>query len=282
MSAAGGVRVHAIETGKVLVRERQRRGEGAGATRALRTMLDRRWTEPLPILAFLVEHPEGLILVDTGETARAAEPGYFPRWHPYFRLGVRVQVTPEQEIGPQLKARGFEPREVGRVVLTHLHTDHAGGLHHLPESEILVSGTELELASGTMGKLRGYLPHRWPPWLAPSRVELEPEPFGPFARSRALTEAGDVVLLPTPGHTPGHLSVAVRVEGSLVVLAGDASYAQELMVEGVPDGVTSDVATATRTLELLRELAAAQPTVYLPSHDADAARRLEAMEPVRL
>ena len=45
--------------------------------------MDRNWTDPMPIYAWLIEHPEGLIVVDTGESARVNEPGYPPRWHPY-------------------------------------------------------------------------------------------------------------------------------------------------------------------------------------------------------
>ena len=97
--------------------------------------MDREWTEPLPIYAWLIEHPEGLIVVDTGETARAGEPGYFPRWHPYFKLAVREWVQPEDEIGPRLRALGFSPDDVRWVILTHLHTDHAGGLAHFPRSD---------------------------------------------------------------------------------------------------------------------------------------------------
>jgi N-acyl homoserine lactone hydrolase len=77
------MRIHAIQTGTVAIRRRQRVG-AAGRLRVLKTLTDNEWTEPLPILAWLIEHPEGLILVDTGETARATEPGYFPSWHPYL------------------------------------------------------------------------------------------------------------------------------------------------------------------------------------------------------
>ena len=69
------MKVHAISTGTVAVHERQREGSGPGPLRPVNTLLDRHWTDPLPIYVWVIEHPEGLIVVDTGETARIAEPG---------------------------------------------------------------------------------------------------------------------------------------------------------------------------------------------------------------
>jgi N-acyl homoserine lactone hydrolase len=273
------MRIHAVQTGTVAVKTRQREGSGPGPLRLVNTLRDNRWTEPLPILAWVIEHPEGLIVVDTGETARTAEKGYFPAWHPYFRLGVREWVAPEEEIGPQLQRLGLSPADVRHVVLTHLHTDHAGGLAHFPDSELLVSRRELHDASGALGRARGYLPNRWPHWFSPAPVELTDGALGPIRGTRSLTAAGDVMLLATPGHTPGHMSVAVDLDDRLVVLAGDASYTQQLMLDGVADGVTNDVRTARSTLAALRALAQSRPTVYLPSHDPDSPRRLASMEP---
>lgn len=124
------MKIHVLQTGTVRVHERQRAGKGRGVGRFVRTLLDSQWTEPLPIFAWVIEHPEGLIVVDTGETARTSEPGYFPRWHPYYRLAVRADVQEHEEIGPRMQAAGLSPRDVRWVVMTHLHTDHAGGLHH--------------------------------------------------------------------------------------------------------------------------------------------------------
>jgi len=268
------MRIHAIQTGTVAVKERQVQGKGRGGIAVLNTLLDRHWTQSLPIYAWVIEHPEGIIVVDTGETAQASTPGYFPRWHPYYRLGVKAWVTPDQEIGPRMQALGIPASEVRWVVMTHLHTDHAGGLHHFPQAEILVSRKEYEAACGFMGKLRGYLPHRWPAWFAPRLIDFADGPVGPFPTSDSLTQAGDVHLVPTPGHSAGHLSVIVEDGGLSFFLAGDTSYTQELMHHQAIDGVTRDWraarATLARTLQYVEDV----PTVYLPSHDPESARRL--------
>src|SRR5215212_10441005 len=120
------MRVHAVQTGTVRIKTRQLHGVGGGRTRPLRTLLDREWTEPLPILAWLIEHPDGLIVVDTGDSAGVMDRSWVPRWQPFWKFGVRFDVKQEQEIGPQLRAMGFEPDDVRTVVLTHLHGDHVG------------------------------------------------------------------------------------------------------------------------------------------------------------
>jgi N-acyl homoserine lactone hydrolase len=270
------MRVHAIETGTARIRQRQLVGEGRGTLRVLRTLLDRQWADPpVPLRAWLIEHPEGLILIDTGETCRVHQPGYQPRWHLYFRRGLREHVRPEDELGPQLRRLGFSPEDVRWVVLTHLHGDHAGGLEHVSRSEIVVSAVELAFARGWPGRVRGYLPNRWPAWFNPRQITLPCRAYGPFAHSMALTQAGDVVLVDTSGHTPGHISVVLEDdEGPRLFFAGDAAYTQELMLQGRVDGLATDDAQALRTFQRMQQLIAERPTVFLPTHDPAAAERL--------
>jgi glyoxylase-like metal-dependent hydrolase (beta-lactamase superfamily II) len=213
--------------------------------------------------------------VDTGDTARTSKPSYFPRWHPYHRFSVRFDISPEQEIGPQLEKVGISPREVRTVVLTHFHTDHVGGLRYFPESEILVSDDGYESAQGFTGKLQGYLPHRWPEWFAPIPIPFEDVAVGPFGQSYPVTEAGDVLVVPTPGHTPGHVSVIVKADGISYFLAGDTSYTEELLLAREPDGVSPNSSTTIDTLDAILDYARTEPTVYLPSHDPQSIERLE-------
>ena len=272
------MKIHAIRTGTVSIHEKQRRGKGRGMMRLVNAILDRTWTDPLPIYAWLIEHPDGLMVVDTGETAASSRRGYFPWWHPYFRMAVRCHVAKEEEVGPQLRALGFAPEDVRWVVLTHLHTDHAGGLHHFPSAEILVSRREFKAATGVTGRLRGFLPNRWPSWFSPRLVEFEGGPVGPFERSFALTS--DVVLVPTHGHTVGHMSVILNHEGARLFFAGDASYTEQFMLDGVVDGVAPDERAARDTLRRIASYAREQPTVYLPAHDPESGERLAARRTV--
>jgi glyoxylase-like metal-dependent hydrolase (beta-lactamase superfamily II) len=266
--------IHAIQTGSVAIKARQRAGKGEGFGRLLNTLFDTEWTPMLPIYAWVIEHPEGIIVVDTGETARTAEPGYFPRWHPYPRFGVRMNVKPEDEIGSQMLRIGLSPDDVRWVVLTHLHTDHAGGLYHFPKAEIWVSRTEYAAAQGFKGKVNGYLPHRWPTWFAPRLIDFPDQPFGAFPHSLPLTTSGDVQLVATPGHTVGHLSVILQEPDHHVFFAGDTSYTQALMLSQTVDGVSPNAAVAAQTLGRILRQVQNVPTVYLPSHDPESAQRL--------
>lgn len=265
------IKVHAIQTGLVKVKKAQRVRKPGGL---LGVLMDDEWTDWLPIYVWLIEHPEGWMLVDTGETARASEPGYFPAWHPYYRSSVRMNVEPGDEIDKQLQKMGVKAAEIKTVILTHLHTDHAGGLHHFSSANILISGPDYKLAQGFSGSLLGYLPHRWPAWFDPSPVSFSPKAFGPFERSFDLTASGDVLVVPTPGHTPAHISVVVRSADVFYFLAGDTSYSERILLDRLSDGVSPNPNITLDTADRMLQLAHERPVVYLPTHDPESALRL--------
>lgn len=267
------MKLHAIQTGTVRIKTAHVEGRGHGAMRMLAIYADRNWTDWLPTYAWVVEHGEGPIVVDTGQGTHLLETGR--SLHPFLRWEVEFRIEREEEVGPQLRALGIGPRDVKRVVLTHLHMDHDGGLAHFPHSEILVSRSELDRARGWAGRVRGYIPNRWPSWFDPVPLDLRTEPFGPFAASKPLTTTADVIAVATPGHTPGHISVVARDGDMTFFLAGDTSYNEHLMKAGRVDGVSPDERVSSATLGAIRSLAQARPTVYLPTHDPQSAFRLE-------
>jgi N-acyl homoserine lactone hydrolase len=271
------MRIHAIQTGRVQIKQAQIEGRGHGLWRQLQPIVSLEWAPWSPVYAWAIEHPEGVIVVDTGSGAHLKR---LPRWHPYFQMAVRFDIEPEQEIGPQLRGLGIDARDVKTVVLTHFHIDHDGGLAHFPHSRIFANGDEIARTAGIAGAIQGYLPGRWPTWFYPQPLAWQALRHGPFARSARITAAGDVIAVPTPGHTASHLSVIVRDGDEQIMLAGDASYLDTTMLRGTVDGVSSDETVAKATLADIRALCATRPTIYLPTHDPQAGERLAQRRPV--
>lgn len=266
------INVHAIQTGTVQIKANHVRRADNNYPSLANLLFSAEWSDWLPIYAWVIEHPEGLFVVDTGDTARTGEQGYLPRMHPFYRSAVRFRIAPTEEIGPQMARRGWEAKTVTAVILTHLHTDHVGGVHHFPHSDILLHPAEYAAAKGMGGRLNGYLPHRWPRWLRPQPIPLTATPFGPFPQSYPVTQDGRIMVVPTPGHTPAHISVIVQADDVTYFLAGDTSYRQDLMLAGVSDGISTP--QTFTTLRQIQAFVQDRPTVYLPSHDPEAAARL--------
>jgi glyoxylase-like metal-dependent hydrolase (beta-lactamase superfamily II) len=239
--------VRCIQTGIV----RPKRGH-RGVQRYIRD----RWSDDaLPVNCFLVELPGGLVLFDTGQSALAARPGYLPRWHPFLRLS-RFELGPADEVSRQIVDLGYSPADVRTVVLSHLHTDHIGGLPAFRASEVVVTRLEWERATGFRGALRGYLPQHWPQGLEPLLVEFEAAAIGPFAESHSLSPDGDLIMVPIPGHTPGHAGLLVQDDAGSMLLIGDASHTAAEYLASAP---------------AVEEWALRDHVTVLASHDAGAA-----------
>ena len=270
------VTVRAVKTGTIRIRPSHRAGNNDLPVwrRRLAILLDRRWTPLLPIYTYLIEHDQGLILVDSGESACSSARGWFPWWSPFFQLALDIHVEPEDQIGPRLRSMGIDPRkDLRMLVLSHLHHDHADGLSHFRDADILVSKENYQASRGVKGELVGANPRQWPEWFKPRQAELTGPAESSFDHTLPLTADGSVFAVPTPGHMPGHMSVVVRSPEVTYFLAGDATYDEQLLQERIADGL-GDVPHSLDTLNRIAAFARSEPTVLLPAHDPLAEQRL--------
>lgn len=266
------VKIHAISTGSVAVTQAFRQAKGGELFRKANILLDSHFTEFMPIWVWVIEHPEGVIVIDTGENSDVLKPDYFDQVGVVNRFvnkkAFRFAIEREQEIDRQLAQLGIGPDRIRRVVMTHLHLDHTDGLRYFPNTEIVVARPEFEHPYSN-------LPELYPNWFTPRLVDYQSEKVAGFSQSVPLTDAGDVLLVATPGHTHHHSSVLFQADDAHYLFAGDMSYNQGQVLRGELAGGNADQHKARQSYQQVLAYAAHHPLVYLPSHDADAADRLQ-------
>ncbi|KAJ5920838.1 hypothetical protein N7466_009164 [Penicillium verhagenii] len=255
--------------------------------RRIRSLCDRSWTKPLPVGVFLIRHPEGLFLFDTGQSPCCNDSGYLPRIALFNGLLSQFTIEPKDGIVEQLHRMGIKPTDLKGVILSHLHTDHAGGLEDLiakaPVLPIYISREHWK-AFGEhpfFASLEGATPNHWPKNFSPKIIDLLDKPLGPWKQSYPLTEDERISVVDTSGHVPGHISVVIYSnKGSdqkkrvTYFLPGDATYSIEFLEKEQPDGINDDPMRALKTLQVIKQFARESEVVILPSHDVDTPRLL--------
>ncbi|MDX2075326.1 MAG: N-acyl homoserine lactonase family protein [bacterium] len=270
ITTANGIRVHHIQTGFVAVKKVHRRYHGINGTGILAIVADPRWTEWMPISVWAIEHPEGVILVDTGDVPQANDRNYYAcdKGSAFFYTSfLRFSVTPEEQIHAQLSNLGIHPSDVRWVIQTHLHGDHIHGINHFSQSEIIVSSIDYP-------KSLGAVPCLYPSWLNPTFTRFQPHDIAGFKQAHIVTKAQDVMIVPTPGHSNGHQSILLRDNDQSYIFAGDASFDEAQLLSGEIAGIASNPKASRQTLANIRTYCAWHPTVYLPTHDHETTKRL--------
>ncbi len=187
------------------------------------------WIKPAEMVChcLLIETPETLVLVDTGlGTQDVRNPSGLTRG---FKRNNRPRLQLEETAHAQIKALGYDTRDVGHIIATHLDVDHAGGLPDFPEAAVHLFKPELESALTPVTKLAQgrYRPHHvshQPKWVL---HEVAGDQWFGFEAIRMLPIAGaDILLVPLVGHTPGHTGVAVRDGDRWLLHCGDAFFHQ--------------------------------------------------------
>ncbi|WP_368791025.1 N-acyl homoserine lactonase family protein [Companilactobacillus farciminis] len=205
----------------------------------------------LPVSSYLIEHPHGLILIDTGWNKLVRQ----SNWK---ELGPQVQINTGYlpmgwSVDERLAALGYKPSDIDYLLLSHLHCDHVSGLKQVKDAKnILVSEPELRIAN----KLpMVYLPHEWK-GVNLQTYQYDHTDIGPFNESFDLFGDGSIVQIHTPGHASG--MSATRIQGSdgkFVLLAADTGYSSMSWEKMLTPGICTSRKKAITSLGWVREQA---------------------------
>ncbi len=225
----------------------------------------------VPVVAFFVEHPTaGPMLIDTGfHGSVPIEPGLA-----MGRFGgllfKDVEMESNQAVPAQLRGVGVAAESIKTIVMTHLHSDHAGGIAHFPEATFIIS--EREWAEARRGnQLAGYIKRQYDHAFDYRLVDFEgpgASSFATFGSSIDLFGDGSVMLVATPGHTHGHMSVVLRLDGGEALITGDAIYTMRTLRERHVPYRMDDEHRFRRSLREIELYVEQTPNaVVVPGHD---------------
>ena len=270
------IKIHLVSTGVVSVKTKFREAKRTGLLAMLDFILDKKFTEWMPIWVLIIEHPEGVFVIDTGENADVINPGYFKSsgmFANWFNTSqFKFEVKGDEEIGPQLDQLNIPIEKIKAVVLTHLHLDHIDGLKYFPSTPVIVNKQEWERPFGDLPKL-------YPSWLEPTLVEVN-ESYDVFPHIHYLTQSKDLLLIETPGHTYHHCSVLLNTDECSVFFAADICYTQYQILEEKYSGSNASHKMAKDTYDIVKKFAKKNRIVFIPCHDAGASARLKELKPL--
>lgn len=229
----------------------------------------------LPVSVYLIEHPKGLILVDTGWHRDMSPEGVYDKAAQIKSLGSRVlynvnqgQIPLGEAVDEQLATMGIKPADLDYVLLTHLDCDHANGLRAVKDAKhIIVAQEELDCA-----RKNGFIRYKKKWW---EGVDLQTIEWngteGPAQKSFDLFGDGSIKMINIPGHCDGLCAVKItREDGKYVLLFSDGGYATKSWKEMITSGVSLDKEMQRKSLQWIREQSMdANCIESLATHDTD-------------
>jgi glyoxylase-like metal-dependent hydrolase (beta-lactamase superfamily II) len=238
-----------------------------------------------PALVGIIVHPqEGVILFDTGydplfEEATESFPERLYRW--------LTPPTINMPIAEYLTLHGIDLGEVGHIVLSHFHGDHASGLRRFPSAQIHCARAGLMSVwnRGRLRMLKAGTPQKLLPDDLPQRCsffedrEILPLPpdLAPFESGADVLGDGSILAVPLPGHCPGHWGILVEEQRGLHFMVADAAWSSRAIRENAPpprmtSALLGDPESGRQTLSQLHELRRRNHELLLtPSHCAERA-----------
>ncbi len=213
----------------------------------------------VPVAMYIIEHPRGVVLYDTGNADEVSDGGCAGYWGKAICDGLVPIQTRDEVIDRQLTKLGYSVGDVKYVIYSHFHLDHAGNIELFPKATHVVQKAELRAA---------WWPEKWQrgAYVLKDYDETRDFKFMELSGDFDLFGDGSITVLDTKGHTQGHQSVRVRLpKTGTLLLAGDAVYTPENEA-GTTPGITWSTIHSMESIHRLKRIRDAEDGELWYSH----------------
>lgn len=223
----------------------------------------------LPVFTYLIEHPKGNILVDTGWSSEVRNnPKKAESYRLWFASKPRLPMG--SAVDEQIKSRGIALDSLEYVFLTHMDVDHVNGIQMVKGARhIMAAKEEIQAAEGRDVR---YWRKQWN-GISLEEIPLQETGEGISGESFDVFGDGTIQVIATPGHSAGSVTVLVRNQGNSVLIAGDTGYEKTSWREGRLPGPVFDKEQMVKALGWVNELEK-KGTTILACHDPEINEQL--------
>lgn len=203
----------------------------------------------LPVSIYLIDHPKGLVLIDTGWDTSHRHQNHKQTASRHLN---KVELPQGQAVHEQLLKLGIQISDIDYVVLSHLHLDHVSGLRHVSDANnIIVSDEEWSEANNNKSY---YESHMWNN-IPIDTFPLEHNGVGPTGKSFDLFNDGTVEFIHTPGHSAGHCATRIKSHKDaeqFLLLASNVGYSEPSWKHGILPKFVEDKDDAINSLNWIK------------------------------